>query len=625
MFKKYFSLLLCLTLMLCASLAAAEYTPGTYEGTAAGFGGDITAKVTVTENEIVSIDFAEHKETVGVSDPAFAKLPDAIIEAQSVGVDTVSGCTFSSQGILNAVKAALLAAGADETEITKKVEAAPSEPKETLEYTADVVIIGAGGAGMSAALEAKQAGADVIVLEKTASVGGNTIVAGSALNCADPENQKKLTMSASELATIRAMAALEPKDDYMAKWQAQINADLDAYEAAGETYLYDSPSLHALQTYVDGDYVGNPELIEILANNALSSVQFLSELGAKWQPTITAAVGATWTRSHTPTQDFGSAGASFVLPQTKAYEALGGQIIFEHRASELIKDGNRVIGVKGETTDGTPFIAHANKGVVICTGGFGANVEMRQKYNKHWANLDETVETTNVSTATGDGIVMAENAGVNLVGMEWIQMLPTGKIAFGPTINNTIFVNNRGERFVKEDGRRDELSAAVLEQPGSYYYKIVDAHTAEDELGGVTYKGLIIEDIVDGQYCINGDTVEDLANQLGMDPAVLQASIDEFNEAVESGTDRFGRAVFDQKLDKGPFYALHGVAKVHHTMGGIEINGKTQAIGVDGNVVEGLYAAGEVTGGIHGANRLGGNAIADVVTFGRIAGQEVVK
>ena len=543
MFKKCFALLLCLTLTLCAGLAAAEYTPGTYEGTAAGFGGDITAKVTVTENEIVSIDFAEHKETVGVSDPAFAKLPGAIIAAQSVGVDTVSGCTFSSQGILNAVKAALLAAGADEAEITKKVEAAPSEPKDTLEYTADVVIIGAGGAGMSAALEAKQAGADVIVLEKTASVGGNTIVAGSALNCADPENQKKLTMSASELATIRAMAALEPKNDYMAKWQAQVNADLDAYEAAGETYLYDSPSLHALQTYVDGDYVGNPELIEILANNALGSVQFLSDLGAKWQPTITAAIGATWTRSHTPTQDFGSAGASFVLPQTKAYEALGGQIIFEHRASELIKDGNRVVGVKGETTDGTPFIAHANKGVIICTGGFGAN----------------------------------------------------------------------------------ELSAAVLEQPGSYYYKIVDAHTAEDELGGVTYKGLIIEDIVDGEYCIKGDTVEDLANQLGMDPAVLQASIDEFNEAVETGTDRFGRAVFDQKLDKGPFYALHGVAKVHHTMGGIEINGKTQAIGVDGNVVEGLYAAGEVTGGVHGANRLGGNAIADVVTFGRIAGQEVVK
>ena len=129
MFKKYFSLLLCLTLMLCASLAAAEYTPGTYEGAQPGFGGDITAKVTVSENEIVSIEFAEHKETVGVSDPAFAKLPGAIIEAQSVGVDTVSGCTFSSQGILNAVKAALLAAGADETEITKKVEAAPSEPK----------------------------------------------------------------------------------------------------------------------------------------------------------------------------------------------------------------------------------------------------------------------------------------------------------------------------------------------------------------------------------------------------------------------------------------------------------------------------------------------------------------
>jgi len=620
------SLLLVVSLFAgCGSKEAAAglFKAGKYTGEGKGYAGSIKVEVEVSADKILNIVVLEHNETKGVSDPAFEKIPAQVIANQSIAVDVVSGATLASNGLIEAITNALVKTATDMEKLKKEITKTVSN--DNVKKTADVVIIGSGGAGMSAAYEAKKAGASVIVIEKNASAGGNTILAGSALNAADPENQKQLTMKESELKAIKGFIELEPKNDIMKGWQEELASDIKEYEANGSTYLYDSPALHKLQTYVDGDYVGNPVLIDILGDGALDSINFLSGLGAKWSTAITAAVGATWTRSHTPTQDLGSAGASFVLPQEKAYKEMGGEIYLEHKAEELIVENGRVVGVKGSAANGSTFEFSANKGVIIATGGFGANVEMRQKYNTHWANLDETIQTTNGPFATGDGIVLAEAVGANLIGMEWIQMLPTGKIAFGPTINNTIFVNNKGERFIKEDARRDVLSAAVLEQPGSYYYKIVDAHTAEDELKGVTYKGLVIKDIVDGEYCVMGETVEDLATQLKMDPKVLQATIDDYNKAVESRVDEFGRAVFDQKIDKAPYYALHGVAKVHHTMGGIEINEKTQVIDKNGAIIPGLYAAGEVTGGIHGSNRLGGNAIADIITFGRIAGQEVVK
>ena len=398
--------------------------------------------------------------------------------------------------------------------------------------SADVIVVGSGGAGMSAAVEVLRAGGSVIVVEKMPFVGGNTLLAASAFNAANPEEQRKQEMSPTMLTVIKDLIALEPVDEYMARWQDEIRADIEKYEAEGATYLYDSPALHKLQTYVGGDYVGNPKLIDVYGDKALESLQWLSELGVNWKEDITSAVGATWTRSHTPTDDWGSNGSSFVLPQKKFIEENGGKILLEHKAEELVVEDGKVVGVKGTTADGTPFELRGEKGVVLATGGFAANPEMREKYNKFWANAGPDVPTTNPSSSTGDGILMAEAVGANLVGMEWIQMVTFSDAAITAAIENSIQVNQAGERFVREDGRRDELCQAILEQEGGYCYRIYDAHTIVDLLDGISYKGVPIEDYV-GNGAYMADTLEELAEQIGVPYDTLQKTVDEFNTYVE--------------------------------------------------------------------------------------------
>lgn len=598
------------------------FKAGKYAGEAQGFGGTIKVEVEVSDSEILKINVLEHKESAGISDPAFNKIPSQIIENQSVAVDTISGCTFSSKGLIDAVKAALISAGATEEEISKAVEKKAAST-EVIKKEADVVIIGSGGAGMSAAVEAIDAGASVIVIDKQSSVGGNTLLAGSALNAADPERQKEQTMSEAELKTIEKILAVEPVNDAMKVWHDTLEKELDEYKASGATYLFDSPSFHKLQTYIDGDFVAETEKVDILGDNAPEAIKFLEGLGAKWIDQIQAAVGATWKRSHTPTTDLGTKGASFVLPQANYATENGAEIMLDSKAEELIMTDGRCTGVKGTTTEGQPFEITAKKGVIIATGGFGANVEMRQKYNKHWAVLDESVDTTNGPFATGDGIIMADAVGANLVGMEWIQLIPTyGPGVFTPYIENQFYINKEGNRFVHEDGRRDELSKAVLEQTDAQLYIISDANTIKD---GMTTTGTNVDERIGNGYVWKADTIEELAKMINVPVENLQASVDEFNNSLRTGNDPFGRTVFDKEFGTAPFYAGLTYPMVHHTMGGIQVTTKCEVLDTEGNVIPGLFAAGEVTGGIHGANRLGGNAIADVVVFGRIAGQNAVK
>lgn len=623
--KKSFSWLLSLVLicsMLIPTLALGEgnFTPGTYQGEGTGFGGALTVEVTVNETEITDVTIKGHGETASISDPAIEKIPAAIVENQSLAIDTVSGATLSSKGIIEAATKALEQAAADISFLQVKKEKETAN-LEKIEKTADVVIIGAGGAGMSAAVEALKAGSSVIIIEKQPAVGGNTLLAGSAMNAADPEKQKAITMSDAEKARIEQILTLESKDDLMKQWQEILKEEFDAYTTAGSTYLFDSPSLHKIQTYIDGDYVANPALLDIYGDQALEAVDFLTALGANWNEEIQAAVGATWKRSHTPTTDYGSKGASFVLPQAEFVAENGGEVMLDSKADTLILNAEgRCVGVAGTTTAGQAFEVTANQGVIVATGGFGANIEMRQKYNKHWPTLDESIATSNGPQATGDGIVMAETAGANLVGMEWIQLIPTyGKGVFTPYIENQMYVNFNGDRFVAEDERRDVLSKAALEQPEAQFYILSDANTVKD---GVTSIGTDVDaNLVGNGFVFKADTLEELAEMINVPYENLQASVDQFNKAVTEGNDPFGRSVFDQQFNAGPFYAGLTGPMVHHTMGGIEINENAQVLNTAGEVIPGLYAAGEVAGGIHGSNRLGGNAISDIVVFGRIAGQ----
>lgn len=606
--------------MLC-TCAMAE----TFEGVGKGFGGDIKVAATIEGGKLTAVEVLSHGETAGISDPAFAKIPAAMIENQTVAVDTVAGCTFSSNGLIEAVKAAWLASGAAEADITKAVEAKETA-KELETKTADVVIVGAGGAGMTAAVEVLRAGGSVIVIDKMASVGGNTIAAGSALNAAGSDIQKAGTITASGIESVEEKLALEPKNDDMKRWQESVRKDLEAYKASGEDYVFDTVDLHKLMTYVDGDYVGKTELIEILCDGAPNALKYLEELGMIWKPDITAAVGATWQRSHQPSGSFGPYGSDFVLPQVEFVKANGGEIVLEHKAEELIMENGRVVGVKGVANNGTPFEYHANKSVILATGGFGANVEMRQAYNKFWANLDENVPTTNQPCATGDGIVMAEAVGANLIGMEWIQMVTGTPSALSASIANNMYINAQGNRFIAEDARRDELSGAVLAQEGSFFWLLTDAHTVWDIQNGYSYTGVSIDELVASGRQLEGETIEELAEKMGVDAANLQAAIDQFNKAATGEEeDPLGRKLFQYPFDKGPYYATRGTANVHHTMGGVEINTNCEVLDKNGNVIPGFYACGEVTGGIHGSNRLGGNAIADIIVFGQIAGQNAMK
>ena len=436
----------------------------------------------------------------------------------------------------------------------------------------------------------------------------------------------EIKVAATGVAAIEEKLALEPKNDDMKRWQESVRKDLDAYIASGDNYVFDSLDLHKLQTYVDGDYVGKTELIEILCNGAPQAIKYLEELGMQWKPDITTAVGATWPRSHQPTRSFGGSGSDFVLPQYEFVKANGGEVVLEHKVEELIMENGRVVGAKGTAADGTPFEYRANKSVILATGGFGANVEMRQKFNKFWANLDETVPTTNVPCATGDGIALAEGVGASLYGMEWIQMVTGGNGSISASVANNMYINAEGNRFVAEDERRDVLSGAMLAQTGSFAWLLSDAKTAWDIQGGKTYNGQSIEDWVASGRLVEANSIEELAEKIDVPAENLQAAIDAFNKAVTGEeADPLGRKVFQYTFDKAPYYAGTVQAKVHHTMGGVEINTNCEVLDTNGNPIPGFYACGEVTGGIHGANRLGGNAIADIVVFGQIAGQNAMK
>ena len=608
------SFLLVLVMLLGIVPAIAE----TQSATVQGFGGDVTVTVEVEDGKIVSVTAEGASETQGVGSVAIEELPTAIVEAQSVAIDGIAGATFSSTAVLDAAKEALIAAGMNEEAITIAQEKEPVST-DAIELTADVVVVGAGGAGMSAALEAQNHGASVIVLEKMGSIGGNTLVAGSALNAAQPIKQATQTMPSDRIATVEGYLDLEPQHPLMAVWQKEVRDEIEAYKNTNSTFLFDSAAFHKLQTYVGGDYVADPELIDVLCDNAIEGVYWLDTLGATWKDEIVSVFGSTWTRGHNPTLDLGTAGASFVYPQRNAFEENGGEILTNYRAEHLIVEDGAVVGVTGVTGDGAPFTVHATKGVVLATGGFSANEDLREEYNEQWPTL-RGLKTTNPSSSTGDGIIMAREIGANLVGMGWIQLIPYTHNAATATIDGSIYVDKDGKRFIAEDERRDVIAAETIDHNDGWFYWLVDDKTITDELNGITIYGQVIAEYANGVDVFYADTLEELAQQAGLDPEQLQATVDEYNASVESGVDEIGRKNLPQKIDRGPYLMYIDEIMVHHTMGGVQIDKNCQVYDVDGNVIPGLYAAGEVTGGIHGSNRLGGNAIADAVVFGRIAG-----
>ena len=575
------SLLLVMTLFGCQSSdSAISYKAGTYEATVAGHNGDLTVEVKVSETEILEVNILKHMESPSISDAAIERIPVAIVESQSLAVDTISGATVTSKAVINGVTEALKKAGAniDKLLVKNDKEAVKGETKV---YTADVVIIGGGGAGLAAAVSAHQNGATVIVVEKMSRLGGNTILSGGALNAVDPVRQ-------------------------------------------GSQGIEDSTDKHYTQTFEGGDKQGNPVLIRTLVENAYAGVQWLEELGMTFKDEVFTVLGGLWPRAHKPTTPLGTGFISTYQNYIDSNEGI--EVLLDTEALELVFKDGRVTGVKATSEKGD-VVLNANNGVILATGGFSANNELLEKYNETWPSL-ANIKTTNHPGATGDGLVMAEEVGANLIGLSNIQLLPMGDPATGSLsgnieqgVENRIFVNKEGNRFVDEGARRDVMTKALMQQTDSWLWVVLDAKNYPTKETKNNFNETIDDLIAQGR-AFKGDTLEELAKQIGVDPANLVKAVNEFNAAVDSGkADAFGRTLFDTKIDTPPYYAGARVPTVHHTMGGVEINEYTQVLDATGAIIPGLYAAGEVTGGIHGSNRLGGNALADILVFGRIAGE----
>ena len=565
--------------------AASMAAPVTAEGTGVGKHGDITVAVTFDAGKIQDIKIVKNAENPILAKKVFTDLKDQVVALSSTDVDLISGATFSAKGFIDAVNDAAKKAGVTLAKADKKAlkKAARKLPK-TSNY--DVVVIGAGGAGFSAAITARNAGANVVLLEKMPAVGGNSLISGAEMNAAKNWVQPKLG----------------------------INDD--------------SPELHAEDTFKGGDGKGDMKVINVMTHQALDAAKWCRDyLGVRFEDdNLFFFGGHSRKRALIPV---GHTGTEFIAKFQAKADELGIPVITNMKAEELIKNKDgRVVGVKA-TMDGSEYTFNAKGGVVLATGGFGANPEMVKKYNP---KIDERFKTTDAPGTTGEALYMAERAGAELVNMGYIQTYPicdplSGAIELiaDARFDGAIMLNQEGKRFVEELQRRDVLSEAILNQTGRYCWVLwndnigkisntVKAHANEYE--AFTKQGIMTT--CDDLKCIADFT------KIPFDQ--LRKTVKRVSDMAGKGNDKdFNHRAGLMDMQQGKYYVIKAVPSTHHTMGGVRINEKAEALTAEGKVIPGLWAAGEVTGVTHGTNRLGGNAYTDIIVFGRIAGEAAAK
>ena len=565
--------------------AASMAAPVTAEGTGVGKHGDITVAVTFDAGKIQDIKIVKNAENPILAKKVFTDLKDQVVALSSTDVDLISGATFSAKGFIDAVNDAAKKAGVTLAKADKKaLKKAARELPKTSNY--DVVVIGAGGAGFSAAITARNAGANVVLLEKMPAVGGNSLISGAEMNVAKNWVQPKLG----------------------------INDD--------------SPELHAQDTFKGGDGKGDMKVINVMTHEALDAAKWCRDyLGVRFEDdNLFFFGGHSRKRALIPV---GHTGTEFIAKFQAKADELGIPVITNMKAEELIKNKDgRVVGVKA-TMDGSEYTFNAKGGVVLATGGFGANPEMVKKYNP---KIDERFKTTDAPGSTGEALYMAERAGAELVNMGYIQTYPicdplSGAIELiaDARFDGAIMLNQEGKRFVEELQRRDVLSEAILNQTGQYCWVLwndnigkisntVKAHANEYE--AFTKQGIMTT--CDDLKCIADFT------KIPFDQ--LRKTVKRVSDMAGKGNDKdFNHRAGLMDMQQGKYYVIKAVPSTHHTMGGVRINEKAEALTAEGKVIPGLWAAGEVTGVTHGTNRLGGNAYTDIIVFGRIAGEAAAK
>ena len=599
------------------SASSAAGVSGDFTGTAKGMGGDVTVTLTLTDSKITGCTAEGADETQGIGTLALEQLPGQIAETGSIAVDGVSGATITSDAIKEAAAAALTAAGLNADDYKTAVEAENTKAEDST-IDADVAIVGAGGAGMTAAITAAAEGKSVVILESQPMVGGNSVRATGGMNAGKTvyQDENEFGESAGVEKTLKTAAEKYADNETITALAKTVSEQWAAYQADPKGY-FDSVELMELDTMIGGKGLNNPELVETLCSNSADAIDWLDEHGITLH-NVSSFGGASVKRIHRPVNAEGktvSVGSYMIPLLQENCEKAGVKMMLDTTATEILTDANgAAVGVKATGASGETVTVNA-KAVVLATGGFGANLDMVVKYKPELKGF----MTTNAPGIQGQGIEMAQAIGAATVDMDQIQIHPTVEantaalITEGLRGDGAILINEEGQRFIDEVGTRDVVSAAEIAQTGSYSWLVVDQAMAD--------ASSVIQGYIKKGYTVTGATYEELGKAMGVDAAAFAETMEKWNGYVEAKNDPdFGRTSFANPLNTAPYYAVKVTAGVHHTMGGLKINANTEVLNEKGEVIPGLFAAGEVTGGVHGANRLGGNAVADFTVFGRIAG-----
>ena len=602
--------------------AAPAEVSGDFTGTAKGFGGDVTVTLTLADGKITGCTAEGKDETEGVGSTAIDQLPGAIAESGSIAVDGVATATITSDAIKEAAAAALTAAGLNADDYKTAVEADTTKAEDST-IDADVAIVGAGGAGMTAAITAAAEGKSVVILESQPMVGGNSVRATGGMNAGKTvyQDENEFGESAGVEKTLKTAAEKYADNETITALAKTVSEQWAAYQADPKGY-FDSVELMELDTMIGGKGLNNPELVETLCSNSADAIDWLDEHGITLH-SVSSFGGASVKRIHRPVDGDGktvSVGSYMIPLLQENCDKAGVQTLLNTTATEILTDANgAAVGVKATGASGETVTVNA-KAVVLATGGFGANLDMVVEYKPELKGF----MTTNAAGAQGQGIEMATAIGADTVDMDQIQIHPTVEantaalITEGLRGDGAVLINAEGKRFIDEVGTRDVVSAAEIAQTGSYSWLVVDQAMVD--------ASSVIQGYIKKGYTVTGETYEELGKAMGVDETAFAETMNTWNGYVEAKNDPdFGRTSFANPLNTAPYYAIKVTAGVHHTMGGLKINTNTEVLKADGSVIPGLFAAGEVTGGVHGANRLGGNAVADFTVFGRIAGAAASK
>lgn len=595
--KKYFAVLAALLMLtMCVSAQAAIYTAGTYEGTAAGLNGDITVSVTVSSDAITAVEILAQQETAGIADAALAQIPERIVASQSLGVDSVSGATFTSKGIVDAVAAAVTLAGGD-AQALREVPVEDVLSGETLELTADAVVVGGGAAGMAATVRLAQLGKSVILLEKSAYLGGAIAVSGG----------NQVVMGS--------------------KLQAEAGVTDDSVASMVEDFMKNGANLNV------------PELLELYAANVGATTDWLNEeCGIAFN--MEGGLHQLGEYSHDRELAYVGGGAGFAQSMRAAVEASGATVLLSTRAQSLNVTDGRVTGVTAQANEGTTYVITAND-VLLATGGYG---------NSDTLLSDELASALyyGPASSTGDGVIMATAEGIDAATrlMEYGKRYPNGVevsegIAKSTIAGNitgwtmsAILVNAEGERVVNEKASNRTILEAELEQTGSMLYLLMDAQTfgvwktklAAAGLTEETIDGYVESNGASAPVFAHGETLAEAAAAAGVDGAALEKTVERYNGFVAAGVDEdFGRAAayMTMPIGDGPYYLVEQKPRFATTMGGLVVNTSLQVINTKDEVIGGLYAAGEVVGGVMGDDSPSGANNGWALTAGKLAAEAI--